>query len=934
MPHFAPLMLRFFLSLCFLASLNPLSAQINEVLQPSQQQIDAELARRGLTEEQIRTRLAENGIDYDRITSDQALEVERIIQELEDEVRAANLSAPQTPPPPTVSQPTAPAPDPRRPRRSRVPDDSGDPIDNIETAIEGGATAEEAIAEELTEQLYDSLPPARLFGQQLYRENVLRVYRQADQVRPGEDYVFGAGDELTIQVFGVSNFSGTYQIGADGAINIDQIGRIVIGGLELAQARELLVRRLSQRLRFNRGEFALTVNYARTIDVNIFGEVIQSGSYTISAINNAFNALAAAGGPSDKGSLRKIRINRTGGGAREVDFYDFLINGNTSADLYLNTGDFIYVPVADRVVNIQGQVNRPFKYELIEGENLKALVAYAGGLTATAYADNVQVFRVTNDATTILDVDLAELQRSGRDFTLQKGDRVVIRAVDNEVRNFVTLTGAVEFDGQYAFAPGDRLSSLVERGTLRRDARLDRAYLTRKNNDGTVAIQSVDLTAALAGRGTEADLVLEPEDRLLILSQRNYVDNFTFSVYGAIRDTLENFPFDASGTLRVADAIELAGGLRRDAISEGYILRENPDDPARPEYLTVDFRAAIADPGGAENIVLRPNDQLQIFSIFNFTDRATVQVAGAVRTPGQFVYGPSLQLQDVLRLAGGLRFGAASNRIEVYRVIIRDNNPTQVVAATLEVNEQLEIVSGGDFQLAPYDYIVVREVQDFKLQETVVIRGEVAFPGPYPLLKDDERLGDLVQRAGGISEEGFPAGATLLRRQDGIGYVVIALDEVLRNRNSVNNIVLKPGDEILVPQINDLVTLRGAIDAEEIYLDEVVANGEVVLAYQGNLRAGEYIEDYGGGFSKRADRGRVSVLYPNGRIKQTTNILFFRVTPKVTPGAIVTVPYKPVNEQREREDREPIDWGEVLGDSLAQATSILTFILLVQRIND
>ena len=926
-------MFRFLLCLFCLANSLLLVAQvqISGLPQPSQQQIDSELAKRGLTEEQIRTRLLERGIDPDRVTIEQAPEVERILQELENEVRNGTPATTAAPISPSVTPPA----DPRRLRTNRVPNSGDDPLANIEAAIEDGATAEEAIAEEVIDQVYDSLPRARLFGQQLYRDNILKVYRQADQVRPGEDYVFGAGDEITIQVFGISNFSGTYQIGTDGAINIDQIGRIAIGGLELAKARELLVRRLSQRLRFNRGEFALTVNYARTINVNIYGEVINSGSYTISAINNAFNALAAAGGPNDNGSLRKIRINRTGGGVRVVDFYDFLLDGKTSSDLYLNNGDFIYVPDADRVVSIQGEVARPFKYELIEGENLTTLIEYAGGLSPTAYAENVQVFRIVDNAVSIIDVNLTTLQRTNRDFTLLRGDRVVIRQVATEVRNFVALTGAVEFDGQYAFEVGDRISSLVERGELRKDARTDRAYLTRRNADGTASIRPVNLSAALENPGSADDLVLENEDRLLILSQRTYVDDYSFSVGGAVRNPLDKYTYDASGTLRVADAIELAGGLRRDAISEGYIQRENPADPARPEYITVDFAAVIADPSSTNNFALQPNDRLRVFSLLNFTDEATVQVAGAVRQPGEFKYGPSLQLRDVLRLAGGLSFGAASNRIEVYRVVVQNNEPTQVVAATLEVNADLEITGGGQFQLAPFDYIVVRRIPDFKLQQTVSIQGEVQFPGPYPLLKDDERLADIVRRAGGVSPEGFPAGATLIRQQDGIGFVVIALDEVLNNPTSANNIVLKPGDLIEVPQINDLITLRGAIDAEEIYLEDIVANGEVVLAYQGNQRAGEYIEDYGGGFSDRADKSRVSVLYPNGRIKRTKNFLLFRVTPKVQPGAIVTVPYKPADKQREeREQREPIDWGKVLADSLTQATSILTFILLVQRIND
>ncbi len=898
----------------FCLGLTPLFAQ-----QPSspvtEQEARAELRRRGVDEDEVIRRLEEQGYNIDNLDPNEIdiIEFQRVLEETIAEIEAEQATEEAQ----AMLRDTVPMNQQRQEPPAVEPD----------------------TVELETEEEPEEPAVARIYGHRLFEEGQLPEFKRSLDAKPPETYVLGPGDELTVLIFGVSQIEQRYTINSEGFINLGQNPgspniRIYLKGIDLAQARDLLRNRFSRFYQFRPNEFAVSVNYARDITVNIVGNVSKPSSYNFPALNTAFNALSIAGGINAIGSVRNIDIIR-GTERKRLDVYEYLLNPAVANDYFLQNNDYIYVPVANKVVEIQGAVRRPMRYELLDNENLIQLIEYAGGLKDNAYRNSIQVRRYLNDREEIIDVNLRELLESGEDFALIGGDRVVVREIPRPYQNFVSAQGAVELPGRYQFTEGMQIADLLDKSGLRPEARTDVAYLKRLRPDSTIQYRRLNLQEILDDPNVESNLSLRPEDQLQVYFQKRYTDGATISVEGAVREPIE-LPFENENDLRVEDAIILAGGLKLDAYNIGFVVRRDPETMRQSDYIQIDVRDAIDNPATSQsNIPLEPYDLVQVFSNKVFTDSFTVNVQGAVRRPGTYVYDEDLTLRDVLTLAGGLKLEASIDRVEIFRIIIQEGQPTQTVAATLEVDRDLNVLSGtGEFPLQPFDLVVVRQLPDFELLEPVLLQGEVQYPGTYALISDNERLFDLIERAGGLSNEAFPGGATLYRTQDSIGFVIMELQEALEDVNSRHNYLLKEGDIIYIPKQQDLVTITGATRADELYPDRVVQGGFNV-AYNKGKNAKYYIDKYAAGIGKDGKASLVTVEQPNGQIDRTKNFLLFKIYPGVEQGATINVGRKPEKPQDEGNEQESnVDWGKVVANSIAQATSVLSLILLVQRVSN
>jgi Periplasmic protein involved in polysaccharide export len=276
---------------------------------------------------------------------------------------------------------------------------------------------------------------------------------------------------------------------------------------------------------------------------------------------------------------------------------------------------------------------------------------------------------------------------------------------------------------------------------------------------------------------------------------------------------------------------------------------------------------------------------------------------------------------------------AALSRVEVSRVSFDDTNDGKTVVSIMEINDDYKLTDGSDFFLKPFDIITVRRAPEFELQRNITLKGEVRYQGSYSITKENEKISDVIKRAGGLSEEAFAAGATLYRVKDGVGYVVMALDEVIRNNTSKHNYILKDGDIIEIPKKKDFVSIRGASKAKEIYPDKILKTGQINVPYHKGKTAKWHVDHFAAGVGEDGRRRLITVEHPNGRIEKTNDYGLFKKYPKVEKGSVITVGKVEDKTLIKDEERKDVDWGRVFADAITQATSILALILLIESAN-
>jgi len=736
---------------------------------------------------------------------------------------------------------------------------------------------------------------------------------------------------IGVSIWGNSEESLLFEINEEGYIKPNGIPRIYLKGITYGGAKKLLKARLGNYYNFGPNQFEVTLNFSRTINVSVVGNVFNFGSFNIPAINTAFNALVAAGGPNDIGSVRKIQLIRAGDPIRTIDMYKYLQNPEIEKDYFLQENDYIFVPVAEKLVTVSGAVRKPFKYELLTNENLKDLFIYAQGLKPNAIQSNIQIFRYENDEEKIIDVNWREMSSKNRDFTLLPGDRVVVNQIQKRYNNYVTIGGAVEVEGRYAYENGDRIAEVIEKAKLVEGALLELSYIRRLNDDRkTISYIPLNIQKALDAPLSEDNILLKPEDRITVFRRSTFIDQSNFTVNGAVRNET-TMTYDYDKTIRISDAIFLAGGLTEVATDFAYIRRKDKDNPKQINYIRVNLAEVNNDINSKSNLLLEPNDVLTVYSELEFVESQFVSISGEIKRPGSFTYDEDLTIQDVLLLSGGLKYIAANNRIDVYRIDFEDNKKTKIVVAKVQVDEDLNII-GENIKLAPFDEIIVRRAPEYETQKRVSITGEVVYPGQYVILSDNETFTDLIARAGGLTNEAFVEGIKM-RRAGGVGFIVSDFKDAFDKKGSINDIILKEGDNISIPKLNNLITITGFTRASELYTSDIASSNKLTVPFEEGKNAWYYVDKYAAGVSEKGKKSRITVTDLSGRVLETKRFLWIKDYPDVKRGSLINVGAKPVKIDKQGNTSEPIDWNGILADSIAQATTILTLLLLVQRVD-
>lgn len=861
-----------------------------------------ELQKRGLNETEVRTRLLEEGIDVDNIPPNEYAYYRSRVTNILDKMQAEKAAA--TSATPTGVADTTTAPTYEEAFTSNI----------FPQTTPGEAAAEEALEESNISRTDSNI----IYGHNLFTDNAMGVFRTTDGAQAPDTYVLGEGDEVHISIFGSSQTEIHQRIGADGSIQPAGSTKIFLKGLTLDKAREAIRSRLASHYSFRQDQIAVTITTARTISVSIYGEVGVQGGFTISALNTAFNALVAAGGPTPIGSVRNIQLMRSGK-TNKLDLYTYMTNPDPKVQYDLQNNDVMFIPVAQKIVQVNGAVNRPMKYELIEGETLVDLLRYAGGLKYNVYPDFVQIERYIDGEKKYLEYDLNNVLSGTQKIDMQNGDIVLIRTANIPMENFVAINGDVYYGGNYDLEKNGSLLTLIENAKPTFTAKTDYVFVERTRPDETVEV----LTVPFPGVNGNPDFALQARDVVRIMQQSTYRDIDTIAVSGEVRVPFLR-QFGLNDRMTINQAIEYAGGLKPNVFPVAYIFRKDLTNPDKMEYL----RVSLETDG---DMLLQPGDRLNVYDNSTYTNVGEIRINGAVKNPFGTTFDPSLTLHDLIVMAGGFEIGAAYDRIEIFRVNISNTKEATYDLITLAVDENYNI-KGEDFQLQPYDNIVVRMTPNFSTGRIVEINGRVKYPGVYLLEDTRTHLSEIIEMAGGLLDDADPY-ARLFRTYRNRGNIGLDLDEMTRRSKDIkSDPILMEGDVINVLRQENTVTIRETGTRMAQYVPEEFSSENKTVIYQGNRSAKWYIRHYAGGFQKTADKNSVTVTMPNNRTESVTKILGIRCYPKVYPGGTITLRIDQDKLEKLEKEKEKINWDETLSRTLSSLTSLISIILLVDSL--
>ena len=675
----------------------------------------------------------------------------------------------------------------------------------------------------LAEQRYNR---KKVFGRDIFNNKELSFEPNMNIATP-QNYRLGPGDAVIIDIYGASQKTIESTVSPDGTVTIEGYGPVNVSGLTVAQANARLRGTLGSR--YSSSHIKLTVGQTKTIMVNVMGEVKTPGTYTLSAFATVFHALYMAGGTNDLGTLRNIKVYRNNRLVTVVDIYDYILNGKLTGNVRLADNDVIVVGPYDCLVNITGKVKRPMFYEMKKNESINSLLKYAGSFTGDAYKKSVRVNRKTGREYAVFNVDEFDFAS----FHIADGDSVSVDSILPRYANTVEIKGAVFRPGMYNI--GEQINSvrsLVEHAEgLTEDAFTNRAVMHRMKPDRTLEVISMDIAGIMSGK--VADIPLKENDVLFI--------------------------------------------------------------PTRQDKLI----------------------------------ERTITIRGEVQYPGTYKYADNETIEDFVLQAGGLTDKASTVNVNVSRRVsdAKALKPDSLIAQTFTLSLKDGFVIDGTpgFVLMPFDEVSIRKSPAYNELENVSIEGEVMFAGTYTLTKRNSRISDLFYKAGGATNEAYIKGARLIRRANSTEKarmeavlkmqreqqqknllqlaassnsgnlqqaaegaknaelekfnvpdeypVGIDLAAALKNPGCDDDLVLREGDRLVVPQYTGTVKINGAV---------MYAN---TVAYEKGKRASYYI-DQAGGFASDAIKSKSYIIYMNGKVAKVGH------GAKVQPGCEIVVPAK------------------------------------------
>ncbi len=627
----------------------------------------------------------------------------------------------------------------------------------------------------------------------------------------GPEYVMGPGDELRVNVWGSIEGVWNVVVDRDGAITLPKVGTLGIAGLSFQETKAVIQKELAKQ--YTDFEMNVSMGQLRGMGVYVVGKARKPGAFVVSSLSTLLNALQESGGPSKVGTMRDIQLKRNGETIAHLDLYDFLLTGNKENDVRLMPGDVIFIPAIGPMVGIAGDVKVPAIYELKGAARVSDVIKLAGGTTAKAFTQRVQVERFskrTNKA--ILDLNLGQL-KGKNDILLEDGDVVKVFAVTENVTNRVVLKGNVRRPGEYEWRKGMRVRDLLKSTEeLLPETLMERAQIDRLvPPDYHLEYETFDLGKVLLEGSESENLLLAPYDTVIVFNKWEVKERDKVRSSGALNKPGE---FDYRKNMRLSDLIGLSGGLKYYASAKEAELTRVKPTPEGPVTEKITVYPSSALQGNPEaDILLQENDYLFVRAIPEWDLYKLVTVGGQVMYPGAYSVDKREKLSSLLTRAGGFTDVAYLQGAVLVRESVKRLQQEQINRMVDKL--QRELLSSGSVNI-----------------------GTASTPEEAKILQEQEKQKALFLES--------------LRHLQAQGRLIITLDRLDKLRGSQNDIELEEGDSLYIPTKPATIQVIGA-----------VYNPSAMLFEQG--RDVSYYIRMSGGFSENADSKNTYVLKVNGR---------------------------------------------------------------------
>ncbi|MBY7692431.1 SLBB domain-containing protein [Vibrio parahaemolyticus] len=741
------------------------------------------------------------------------------------------------------------------------------------------------------------------------------------------DYTVGAGDEIVIQLFGKENTTHRLRVNRAGIINFPSLGPVQVAGMTFSDVRDSLNQRVKEQMIGVRSDISL--GEMRTMQVFVMGDAYKPGAYTVSALTTISQAIYYSGGFSESGALRNVQLKRNGQVIRKLDMYDLLLKGDARNDIRLLPGDVVFIGALGNTISIDGEVNRPAIYEIKPGETYKQAIQMAGGFTANAYSDQIEVKRyAAKGARDALTLNFS--QSHDQQTKVKDGDVVNVLKKNEELTRYVQIEGDVRHPGYIEWKSGLRIADLFQSVDTAFNSTADVSYavvVREINPQRDIEVYQVNLANAILSPTSKDNLKLNSRDRVLVFNRFNNEDLDTLADQETVSKakTLEQAQLQAQQeqlkeqeVMSSSVAVSSATPIEKDSKQPKIVFRGKEITKDDFEALKQNTRRTLLAP-----VLL----QLQQQSRLGLAPQIA-EVFGEVKHPGRYPITPRMTISTLIEAAGGLTYNAFTINAELARTVISSKDErASIDVERIDLRQAIKGSTTDDAVIVGRDRLNILEKPNVKLQSTVTLQGEVRFPGTYTV-RQGETLGGLLKRAGGLTEFAHPQGAIFTRealrlqeqkllnqyaadmraetakktfradsnmgsvisdpdktlkfveeasRSKALGRMVVQLNRILKDERSAD-FMLEDGDFLFVPTFRNTVSIMGEVQVPITYL------------LDNKLDVDDYLNKAGGA-KKQADEDRIFVVRADGSVyKPTSGYWFGNNHEELKAGDTIVVP--------------------------------------------